>query len=46
MDWILSLALSFFLTNLPKGLFLLKYKVFREGTAYYYVFMQYMFMLP
>lgn len=48
MDWIISLAVFFFffLTNLPEGLFLLEYKVFREGTAYYCVFVQYLFMLP
>lgn len=46
MDWIRSLAFFFFLTNLPEGLFLSEYKVFRGGTASYYVFMQYLFMLP
>lgn len=44
MDWILSLALLF-LTDLPEGPFLLAYQVFREGTACYDVFMQYLFVL-
>lgn len=39
MDWILSLA------NLPEGLFLLEYKVFRDGLTIT-VFGQYLSLLP